>query len=138
MAKKKLAKVQDIPGMKIYDGPDGPEMYTTDPRFHKGNNWLELMFEAKRICHKVKITYIESPGAEPKTLVVTPKKLSSSVNGWEVEDLPTEGFEGKMYSLANIIAAEITDETYKDPYDDPAYIIAESKYFLAKHSASKD
>ena len=40
MAKKKLAKVQDIPGMKIYDGPDGPEMYTTDPRFHKGNKYF--------------------------------------------------------------------------------------------------
>ena len=43
MAKKKLAKVQDIPGMKIYNGPDGPEMYTTDKRFSKGSDWLELM-----------------------------------------------------------------------------------------------
>ena len=136
MAKKKLAKVQDIPGMKIYDGPDGPEMYTTDPRFLKGNNWLELMWEAKRICHKVKIAYIESPGAEPKTLVVAPKNLSSSVNGWEVEDLPSEGFEGKMYSLANIIAAEITDETYKDPYADPEYFVAELNNFSAKRQSA--
>ena len=38
MAKKKLAKVQDIPGMKIYDGPDGPEMYATDKR----GGWPDL------------------------------------------------------------------------------------------------
>lgn len=139
MAKKKLklSKVQDIPGMKIFDGPNGPEMYTTDPRFHKGKKWLDLIWEAKRICHKVKITYIESPGAELKTLVVAPKKLCSSVKGWEVEDLPSEGFEGKMYSLENITAAEIIDETFKDPYDDPAYLIAETKYLIEKHSASK-
>ena len=38
MAKKKLAKVQDIPGMKIYDGPDGPEMCATDKR----GGWPDL------------------------------------------------------------------------------------------------
>ena len=38
MAKKKLAKVQDIPGMKIYDGPDGPEMYAPDKR----GGWPDL------------------------------------------------------------------------------------------------
>ena len=64
MAKTKLKKIQDIPRMKIYDGPDGPEMYVTDPRFHKGNDWLELMIEAKMKCRKVKITYIESPEGE--------------------------------------------------------------------------
>ena len=47
MAKKKLAKVQDIPGMKIYSGPYGLEMYTTDKRFSRGSDWLELMIEAK-------------------------------------------------------------------------------------------
>lgn len=52
MAKKKLAKVQDIPGMKIYDSPDGPEMYATDKR----GGWPDLYWEAKRICHKVRIT----------------------------------------------------------------------------------
>ncbi len=54
MARKKLAKVQDIPGMKIYEGPDGPR-----------------------------------------------------------------------YPLKNIIAAELSDETFEDPYNDPAYFIAE-------------
>ena len=38
MAKKKLAKVQDIPGMKIYDSPDGPEMCATDKR----GGWPDL------------------------------------------------------------------------------------------------
>jgi len=57
MAKKKLAMVQDIPGMKIYDGPNGPEMYATDKR----GGWPHLYWEAKRICHKVRITYIEPP-----------------------------------------------------------------------------
>ena len=52
MAKKKLAKVQDIPGMKIYDGP---EMYATDKR----GGWPDLYWEAKRICHKVRITFID-------------------------------------------------------------------------------
>jgi len=42
-----------------------------------------------------------------------------------------------MYSLENITAAEIIDETFKDPYDDPAYLIAETKYLIEKHSASK-
>jgi hypothetical protein len=138
MAKKKLAKVQDIPGMKIYDGPDGPdgpEMYATDPRYYKGADWLNFIWEAKRICRKVKITYLESPEAEPQTLVIAPYKPTNSVNGWEVGDLPSKGFECKMYSLANIIAAEITDETFKDPYADPAYVVAESNYFLAKRSA---
>lgn len=91
MAKKKLAKVQDIPGMKIYNGPDGPEMYTTDKRFSKGSDWLELITEAKMKCRKVRITYLESPGAKPQTLVVAPYKQIQSVNGWEIEDLPAEG-----------------------------------------------
>ncbi len=125
MAKKKLAKVQDIPGMKIYDGPDGPEMCTTDPRFHRGKERLNFMWDAKRECRKVRITYQESPDAEPKTLVIAPYKLESSVEGWAVYDLPIEGFKGPRYSLQNIIAAELTDESFEDPYKDPAYFIAE-------------
>ena len=125
MAKKKLAKVQDIPGMKIYDGPDGPEMYVTDSRFHRSKDWLDLMRDAKRDCRKVRITYQESPEAEPKTLVIAPYKLENSVEGWAVYDLPPEGFKGPRYSLQNIIAAELTDETFEDPYKDPAYVIAE-------------
>lgn len=111
--------------MKIYDGPGGPEMYTTDPKYRKGNEWVELMVEAKRKCLKVKITYIESPGAEPETLIVAPYKMSSSVEGWDIEDLPSEGFVGHKYLLSNVIAAIITDETFEDPYNDPAYVIAE-------------
>lgn len=84
MAKKKLAKVQDIPGMKIYDGL---EMYATDKR----GGWPDLYWEAKRICHKVRITYIESPESEPQTLIIAPYKLESSVDGWAVGDLPSEG-----------------------------------------------
>ena len=122
MAKKKLAKVQDIPGMRIYDGPGGPEMYTTDKKFSRGSDWLELMTEAKMLCRKVKNTYVKFPEAEPQTLVVAPYKQVQSVNGWEIEDLPAEGFKGKRYSLSKIIAAELTDETYKDPYDDPAFL----------------
>ena len=125
MAKKKLAKVQDIPGMKIYDCPDGPEMYTTDPRFHRGKEWLDLIRDAKRECRKVSITYQESPEAEPQTLVIAPYKLVNSVEGWAVFDLPSEGFKGPRYPLQNIIAAELTDETFEDPYKDPAYVIAE-------------
>lgn len=125
MARKKLAKVQDIPGMKSYDGPDGPEMYVTDPRFHRGKEWLDHIRDAKRNCSKVRITYRESPEAEPKTLVIAPYKLENSVEGWAVYDLPTEGFKGPRYPLKNIIAAELTDETFEDPYKDPAYIIAE-------------
>jgi len=125
MPGKKLAKVQDIPGMKIYDGPDGPEMYTTDPRFRRGEEWLDLIRDAKRECRKVSITYQESPEAEPKTLVIAPYKLENSVEGWAVYDLPPEGFKGPRYSLQNIIAAELADETFEDPYKDPAYVIAE-------------
>ncbi len=125
MAKKKLAKVQDIPGMKIYDGPDGPEMYTTDPRFHQGCDWLELFMDAKRECRKVKITFQESPEAEPQVVVIAPYKLESSVEGWTVHDLPPEGFKGPKYSMQSIIAAELTDETFEDPYKDPEYFIAE-------------
>ena len=125
MAQKKLAKVQDIPGMKIYDGPDGPEMYITDPRFHRGEEWLVFMWDAKRDCRKVRITYLESPEAEPQTFVVAPYKQIQSVNGWEIENLPADGFKGKRYSLSKIIAAELTDETYKDPYDDSAFFVAE-------------
>ena len=116
MSKKKLAKVQDIPGMKIYDGPDGPEMYVTDPRFHKGNDWMELMIEAKMKCRKVKITYIESPEAEPQTLIVAPYMMIQSVKGWEIEDLPADGSKGKRYSLPNITEAEMTDDTFEEPY----------------------
>ena len=125
MARKKLAKVQDIPGMKIYDGSDGPEMYTTDPRFQRSKEWLDLIRDAKRNCRKVRITYRESPKAEPKTLVIAPYKLENSVEGWAVYDLPTEGFKGPRYPLMNIIAAELSDETFEDPYNDPAYFIAE-------------
>ena len=127
MPGKKLAKVQDIPGMKIYDGPDGPEMYTTDPRFRRGEEWLVFMWDAKRDCRKVRITYQESPEAEPQTLVIAPYKLVNSVEGWAVFDLPSEGFKGPRYPLQNIIAAELTDETYEDPYKDAAYVIAEMK-----------
>lgn len=125
MARKKLTKVQDIPGMKVYEGPDGPEMYVTDPRFHRGKEWLDLIRDAKRNCRKVRITYRESPEAEPKTLVIAPYKLENSVEGWAVYDLPTEGFKGPRYPLKNIIAAELSDETFEDPYNDPAYFIAE-------------
>ena len=132
MAKKKLAKVQDIPGMKIYDGPDGPEMYATDKR----GGWPHLYWEAKRICHKVRITYIESPESEPQTLIIAPYKLERSVDGWAVGDLPSEGFECKMYSLANITAAEIIDETFIDPYADPDFFVAELNYFSAKRQSA--
>ena len=115
MAKKKLAKVQDIPGMKIYNGPDGPEMYTTDKRFSRGSDWLELMIEAKMKCRKVKITYLESPGAKPQTLVVAPYKQIQSVNGWEIEDLPAEGAACRRYSLQNITEACLTDEMFEEP-----------------------
>ena len=125
MAEKKLVKVQDIPGMKIYDGPDGPEMYVTDPRFHRGEEWLDLIRDAKRECRKVSITYQESPEAESQTLVIAPYKLENSVEGWAVYDLPPEGFKGPKYPLQNIIAAELTDETFEDPYKDLAYVIAE-------------
>ncbi len=125
MARKKLAKVQDIPGMKVYEGPDGPEMYVTDPRFHRGKEWLDLIRDAKRNCRKVRITYRESPDAGPKTLVIAPYKLENSVEGWAVYDLPTEGFKGPRYPLKNIIAAKLLDETFEDPYNDPAYFIAE-------------
>ena len=132
MAKKKLAKVQDIPGMKIYDGPDGPEMYAIDKR----GGWPDLFWEAKRICHKVKITYIESPESESQTLIIAPYKLKRSVDGWAVGDLPSEGFVGKMYSIANITAAEIIDETFKDPYVDPDYFVAELNYFSEKRRSA--
>ena len=115
MAKKKLAKVQDIPGMKIYNGPDGPEMYTTDKRFSRGSDWLELMIEAKMKCRKVRITYLESPGAKPQTLVVAPYKQIQSVNGWEIEDLPAEGAACRRYSLQNITEACLTDEMFEEP-----------------------
>lgn len=115
MAKKKLAKVQDIPGMKIYNGPDGPEMYTTDKRFSKGSDWLELITEAKMKCRKVRITYLESPGAKPQTLVVAPYKQIQSVNGWEIEDLPAEGAACRRYSLQNITEACLTDEMFEEP-----------------------
>ena len=125
MARKKLAKVQDIPSMKIYEGPDGPEIYNIDPKSHQGDEWVELMAEAKRKCLKVKMTYLETPSAEPKIMVVAPYKMSSSVDGWDIEDLPSEGFVGHKYHLSNVIAAELTDEMFMDPYDDPAYVIAE-------------
>ena len=125
MVRKKLAKVQDIPGMKIYDGPDGPEMYVTDPRFHRGREWLNFIWDAKSACRKVKITYRESPEAEPRTLVIAPYKLENSVEGWAVYDLPPEGFKGPRYPLQNIISVELTDETFEDPYKDPAFVIAE-------------
>jgi len=125
MAKKKRSNIQDIPSMKVNDGSDGPEMCTTDPRFRTGREWLGLMREAKRDCRKVKITYQESPETAPRTLVIAPYKLCNSVEGWAVEDLPPEGFKGPSYSLQHILAAELTDETFKDPYDDPAYVIAE-------------
>lgn len=129
MAKKKLAKVQDIPDMKIYDGP---EMYATDKR----GDWPDLYWEAKRIGHKVRITYIESPESEPQTLIIAPYKLESSVDGWAVGDLPSEGFECKMYSLANITAAEIIDETFIDPYADPEYFVAELNFYSAKRQSA--
>lgn len=47
--------------MRIYDGPGGPEMYTTDKKFSIGSDWLELMTEAKMLCRKVKITYMKFP-----------------------------------------------------------------------------
>jgi len=96
--KKKLSPVQDIPGMKVYDGPDGPEMYLTDPRFSEGGNWLELMVKAKMVCRKVKITYRESPDICPQVFIVAPFKLIQSVMGWEVEDLPTEAKEPRRFS----------------------------------------
>ena len=51
----------------------------------------------KRECRKVKITNQEFP----------------------------EGFKDPSYPPINIIAAELTDEMFKDPYDDPAYVLAE-------------
>ena len=111
--------------MKIYDGPNGPEMYATDPRFHRGRDWLKLFMDAKRECRKVKITYQESPEAEPQVVVIAPYKLESSVEGWAVNDLPPEGFKGPKYSMQSIIAAELTDETFEDPYKDLEYFIAE-------------
>ena len=35
-----------------------------------------------------------------------------------------EGFKGPSYPPKSIIAAELTDEMFKDPYDDPAYVLA--------------
>lgn len=45
MPKRKLSKVPDIPGMKIYDGPDGPEMYATDKR----GGWPDLLGSQKNL-----------------------------------------------------------------------------------------
>lgn len=84
--------------MKVYDGPDGPELYLTDPRFSEGGNWLELMVKAKMVCRKVKITYRESPDICPQVFIVAPFKLIQSVMGWEVEDLPTEAKEPRRFS----------------------------------------
>ena len=111
--------------MKIYEGPDGPEIYNIDPMSHQGDEWVELMAEAKRKCLKVKMTYLVTPSSEPAILVVAPYKMSSSVDGWDIEDLPSEGFVGHKYHLSNVIAAELTDEMFIDPYNDPAYVIAE-------------
>jgi hypothetical protein len=94
-------------------------------KFSGGSDWLGLMTEAKMQCRKVKITYLESPEAEPQTFVVAPYKQIQSVNGWEIEDLPSKEAATRRYLLQNIIEAELTDETYKDPYDDPAFFVAE-------------
>ena len=115
MAKKKLAKIQDIPDMKIFDGPNGPEMYTTDPKFSGGSGWLTLMAEAKMQCRKVKIKYLETPESEPKTLVVAPVKLMQSVAGWEFEDLSVAGQLLGRYSLQKIVEAEMTDDKFEEP-----------------------
>ena len=101
--------------MKIYDGPDGPEMYTTDKKFSGGSDWLGLMTEAKMQCRKVKITYLESPEAEPQTFVVAPYKQIQSVNGWEIEDLPADGTTSRRYLLQNITEACLTDEMFEEP-----------------------
>ena len=73
----------------------------------------------------MRITYQESPEAEPQVVVIAPYKLESSVEGWAVYDLPPEGFKGPKYSMQSIIAAELTGETFEDPYKDPEYFIAE-------------
>ena len=77
------------------------------------------------VVMKVRISYQESPESEPKTLVIAPYKLENSVEGWAVYGLPPEGFKGPRYSLQNTISMELTDETFEDPYKDPAYVIAE-------------
>ena len=109
MAKKKLSPVQDIPGMKIYDGPDGPEVYVTDPDWFKGKERVNLILEAKINCVKVRITYREAPDSNPKTIVVQPIRLIQSANGWRMTCRASDDAESFEIWLNQVTRAELTD-----------------------------
>ena len=113
MAKKKLAKVQDIPGMKIYDGPDGPELYVTDPKWRRGSDWVNLIYEAKMKCLKIKITFLESPESTPKTTLFQPIKLIQSSSGWSMNGKTSDDSEPFDIMLEQVIKAELTDIHFK-------------------------
>ena len=109
MAKKKLAKVQNILGAKVYEGPKGPEVYVTDPQWSKGNNWVNLIMEAKMNCLKVRITYLESPESEPKTTLFQPLKLIQSASGWRMNGRTSNESEPFDIMLGQVLLAELTD-----------------------------
>lgn len=109
MAKTKLAKVQDIPGAKVIEGPNGPEVYVTDPKWSKGNNWVNLIMEAKMNCIIVRITYLESPESEPKTTLFQPLKLIQSASGWRMNGKTSEASDPIDIMLGQVIQAELTD-----------------------------
>ena len=109
MAKKKLAKVQDIPGAKVIEGPNGSEVYVTDPQWSKGNDWVNLILEAKMNCLKVRITYLESPESEPKTTLFQPLKLIQSASGWRMSGKTANESEPFDIMLGQVVQAELTD-----------------------------
>ena len=109
MAKKILTKVQDIPGMKIYDGPNGPEVYVTDPQWFQGNNWVNLIMEAKMNCLKVRISYLETPESQPKTMLFQPLKLIQSASGWRMSGRTSDETEPFDIMLGQVLLAELTD-----------------------------
>ena len=109
MAKTKLAPVQDIPGAKVIEGPNGPEVYVTDTKWAKGNDWVNLILEAKMKCLKVRITYLESPESQPKTTLFQPLKLIQSASGWRMNGKTSEESEPIDIMLGQVIQAELTD-----------------------------
>lgn len=106
---KKLSPVQDIPGAKVYQGPKGPEVYVTDPKWSIGNNWVNLIMEAKMNCLKVRITYLETPESQPKTMLFQPLKLIQSVSGWRMNGRTSDESEPFDIMLGQVLLAELTD-----------------------------